>query len=132
MSIGGFSAMLLERQWKRVRRAGRRHHELEPAELHALRIEIKKLRYAIDFFQALHPRKAVMEFLDHAAELQDILGALNDATITSHLLDTMATEDRSMAEASGIVRGWTAARAQQGRTHLDDAWQRFEAAVRYW
>jgi len=43
--------------------------------LHALRIEVKKLRYAVEFFEALHARKAVRVFLDHAAELQEILGS---------------------------------------------------------
>jgi triphosphatase len=132
MSIERFAAMLLDRQWKRVRRGGRNLRELEPAQLHELRIEVKKLRYAMEFFEALHARKAVRAFLDHAAELQEILGTLNDAAVTSQLLDTMATEVRPTAEAVGIVRGWVAASAQLGLAHLESAWKRFEDAESYW
>lgn len=132
MSIESFAAMLLERQWKRVRRAGRNLGDLETPQLHALRIEVKKLRYAIEFFEALHARKAVRVFLDHAAELQEVLGTLNDAAVTSQLLDAMATEARPTAEAVGIVRGWVAASAQLGLAHLESAWKRFEDAESYW
>ena len=106
--------------------------ELEPAQLHALRIEIKKLRYAIEFFEALHARKAVQAFLDHAAELQEILGTLNDATITSQLLDTMATEVRPDGRGGGHrPRLGRRARAA-GLAHLESAWKRFEDADSYW
>jgi inorganic triphosphatase YgiF len=132
LTIDGFAASILDGQWRRVRRAGKRHRDLAPVELHALRIEVKKLRYAIEFFQALHPRKAVRSFLDHAAELQEILGALNDATVTSHLLDTLTGTERSFVEAMGVLRGWGAARVHDGRTHFAGAWERFDAAEPYW
>lgn len=132
MTIGAFAATILDAQWRRVRRAGKHHRDLGPTELHALRIEVKKLRYAIEFFQSLHPRKAVSSFLDHAAELQEILGALNDATITSHLLDTLTGTDRSFVEAVGVLRGWGAARVHDGKTHFEGAWERFDAAEPYW
>jgi CHAD domain-containing protein len=132
MPVGSFAALLLDRQWKRVRRAGKQLRELEPAQLHALRIEVKKLRYAIEFFQSLYPRKAVKAFLDQAAELQAILGALNDATVTSQLLGTMAPGAPSTTESAGIVRGWVGAGAHQALAHLDIAWKRFEGARPYW
>ncbi len=132
MPIEGFVATVLERQWRRVRRAGKHCSDLAPPQLHALRIEIKKLRYAVEFFQALHARKAVKAFLDQAAELQEILGTMNDATIASHLLDTMAADKRPAAEATGILRGWVAARSQQGLAHLETAWKHFEDARPYW
>lgn len=132
MTIEAFAASILDAQWRRVRRAGKHHRDLAPPELHALRIEVKKLRYAIEFFQALHPRKAVRSFLDHAAELQEILGALNDATITSHLLDTLKGTEHSFVEAVGVLRGWGAARVHDGRTRFDGAWKRFDAAKPYW
>lgn len=129
---GVFAKAILDTQWRRVRRAGKHHRNLSAEELHALRIEVKKLRYAIEFLQALHPRKAVRSFLDHAAELQEILGTLNDATVTSHLLDTLNGTDRAFAEAVGILRGWGAASVHEGRIHFERAWKRFEAAEPYW
>lgn len=131
-SVEDFAAVLLDRQWRRVRRSGREHHRLSPPELHALRIEVKKLRYAVEFFQGLHARKSVKAFLDHAAELQAILGTMNDATVTSHLLDRMTPDTSDGIEAVGIVRGWISARGQQGLEHLDAAWKRFAAAKPYW
>ncbi|MEO8040076.1 MAG: CHAD domain-containing protein [Betaproteobacteria bacterium] len=130
--IPEFATMLLERQWKRVRRAGKGHDDLAAEQLHALRIEIKKLRYAIEFLQALHPRKAVRTFLDQATELQDILGHLNDATVTAALLGQLPLADGDAREAAGLVRGWTAARSREGVARLDRAWAQFKAAKPYW
>jgi CHAD domain-containing protein len=50
-----------------------------------LRIEFKKLRYTVEYFQeALGRRSKIV--LDLCKELQDHLGDLNDSEVASHLL----------------------------------------------
>jgi triphosphatase len=46
--------------------------------LHRLRIEIKKLRYVLDFFAPLLQQRRVTKAQRRLASLQDILGGLND------------------------------------------------------
>ncbi len=127
-----FAATLFTRQLRRVRRHGKTLASLTTDELHALRIEIKKLRYAVEFFESLYPRRAVRAFLGGAADLQELLGQLNDATTTGHLLDGIGQDTADLRRAGGIVLGWTAARTITDMAHLGTAWRRFEAARPFW
>jgi inorganic triphosphatase YgiF len=132
LPLQDFAARLLSRQARRVRRAGRGLDGLDAEALHALRIEVKKLRYATEFLQRLYTRKAVREYLACTAELQEILGGLNDAAVTARLLAGLDCGDPAVAHAAGLVHGWTAARARQGLGHLSHAWSRIEAARPFW
>jgi CHAD domain-containing protein len=69
---------LLHRQRKRIKGMRRQLFALGPAALHDLRIEVKKLRYAVDFLAptaADPPRRAPICAL---GQVQDALGALHD------------------------------------------------------
>lgn len=58
--------------------------------LHALRIRIKKLRYAVEFFRPLMPKGGVKAFHAALAESQDVLGAFNDAVNARALARALA------------------------------------------
>lgn len=53
----------------------------DDARLHDLRIECKKLRYLIEFFASLFPRKKVRRLLKQLKALQDNLGDFNDLEV---------------------------------------------------
>ena len=125
LPVGEFAARVLRRQAKRARRLGRTVDRDNTAGLHALRIEIKKLRYAVEFFSTLTSRKTVRRRLAGAAALQEILGHLNDATVTGHLLEGLTAGDPALSFPAGIVRGWTGGRAEAGLDHFAEAWKRF-------
>jgi triphosphatase len=80
--IGEFSARILNRFWKKVRRSGKHLLHLDDEDRHELRIAGKKLRYAGEFFASLYAGETVSEqrnaFLAETQVLQDQLGALND------------------------------------------------------
>lgn len=126
------ASRLLQRQYRRVRRAGRAADRTDDVSLHALRIEIKKLRYALEFLSSLYPRKSVRAFAGAAAELQDILGSLNDEAVTLRLLATMDTTDTQLSHGTGIVRGFLHARAQASLERFDVAWRRFSKTDPFW
>lgn len=126
------AAALFDRQWRRVRRRGGSLETMASAELHALRIEIKKLRYAVEFFEGLYPRRAVRAFAAAAADLQDLLGQLNDAATTGRLLDDIDQQSGERSHAGGMVLGWTAAKTIAGMADLGPAWRRLEAARPFW
>jgi inorganic triphosphatase YgiF len=75
----------LSRRWRRIRKSARHLDRLDPEARHEVRIEIKKLRYAAEFFEGLFDkrgqqrrRRAALAVL---SELQDTLGDLNDIAV---------------------------------------------------
>lgn len=57
-----------------------------PDARHALRIELKKLRYALDFLAGLYPPKRVQPYGQALAAAQDLLGRMNDWATAQRLL----------------------------------------------
>ena len=126
------SAVLDERHRKVVKRADA-VSQLDTAQLHALRIAIKKLRYAAEFFSALYAKKDVREYVAALSELQELLGALNDAATADTIARALRDEGHAdQLEGLGLLRGWCAARAQVSRKQLEKAWSRFEKSGKFW
>ncbi|CAG1003007.1 Inorganic triphosphatase [Phycisphaerales bacterium] len=78
----------------------------DPASLHALRIGIKRLRYALEFFAPLSRSKAVGREVAKLARLQDTLGQINDLANAGRLLMACAGEDSRLREAVTLIGGW--------------------------
>src|SRR5690606_36717381 len=80
--VADFAAEALERHNRRVRRGGRRLDRLDAAGRHRLRIRVKRLLYAAEFFVGLfdHPRRE-RRFLKALERTQDAFGALNDLAL---------------------------------------------------
>ncbi len=129
-----FAAVVLEKRYQQARKRGRRLAERSPAELHRLRIAIKKFRYATDFFASLYEGKAVGEALKRLGRLQDILGAMNDVvTVTGLMTQGFGrTRSRRVLEAKRILLGWSRGRAVTLKQELKGAWKAFRAAERFW
>jgi CHAD domain-containing protein len=60
--------------------------------LHRLRIDCKKLRYLMTFFQSLYPRDALTVLIKELKLLQDHLGDFNDAQVQREALRRFADE----------------------------------------
>jgi len=60
--------------------------------LHALRIECKKLRYMMEFFSSLFPRKKINSLIAQLKTLQDNLGDFNDLFVQKKYLLNIAEE----------------------------------------
>ncbi len=60
--------------------------------LHALRIECKKLRYLMEFFATLFPRKKINALIAQLKKLQDNLGDFNDLCVQQDYLLDMSAE----------------------------------------
>jgi inorganic triphosphatase YgiF len=77
----------IDRLWGRV--SGARHlAELDDEQRHRLRIQIKKLRYAVEFAAALHAheRQRQKKFAHAVEELQESLGHLHDLVVARSLV----------------------------------------------
>ncbi|UCF76495.1 MAG: CHAD domain-containing protein [Betaproteobacteria bacterium] len=134
MPVTEFAATVLEKRYQQARRRGRRLADRSTAELHRLRIAIKKFRYATDFFASLYEGKAASELLRRLAWLQDILGAMNDAATVGGLMAQgfEAARGKRVLEARGILLGWSQGRAMTLKRELKGAWKAFRAAERFW
>ena len=99
---------------------------MSPTERHQLRIDVKKLRYATDFFASLYGRKRVRSFTESLQKLQDGLGYMNDVTVAKGLVERLeASASQTTApiirHAGGILLGWhTRAAAEAARSLADD------------
>jgi CHAD domain-containing protein len=104
------------RRWKRVLKRGRNLAELDPDERHQVRIEIKKLRYAAEFFDALfkgssakNRKRAALKTLE---ALQETLGELNDIAVGSEMHTSEAEAALHQEQLSRVNELLTAAQAQ--------------------
>jgi CHAD domain-containing protein len=92
--IEDLAPRLLGRLAHKVERRGRHIEEGSDAERHALRKSLKKLRYGIDYLQALYPSKQVESFLRRCKKLQQVLGDINDTVTATGLADRLADAAR--------------------------------------
>ena len=81
----------LEKKHHAMIKLGRRlHHGADDQQLHALRIEAKKLRYLLEFFVSLFPGEATTALIQHLKAVQDHLGRLHDLYVQQIALHGLA------------------------------------------
>jgi len=125
----------LAKHWKRVCKRARHLAKLEPAQRHELRKELKKLRYAAEFFASLFPAKRTKPFLKHLKAMQDVFGDLNDAVVLKTLFsDTQPglAADPRLQRPIGWVIGASEARAEINWTGAKALWKELEATRLFW
>ena len=114
IAIGKFAADVLHRRIRKVRKDGRDLDKMSPSVRHQLRIRVKKIRYAVEFFGTLFPSKREQKQLArlsaHLKKVQDALGSLNDFVAhrqmaTDAALKAPRQHPRALAFASGVVLG---------------------------
>jgi len=83
--------LLLKRYLKMLSLGSLVNHKTPDEEIHQLRIEFKKLRYLIEFFADLFPKKETRQVLSAVKKVQGVLGDFNDYSVQkiflSHYLD---------------------------------------------
>ncbi len=130
----GFAATSLDRLDRKLRKRGRHFRSLTREERHALRIALKHMRYATEFFRGLlHPASAAERYARKAGALQDLLGEVNDAAIALRLikeLDSRASSD--VAYAAGAAAGWCARAGVGDERALAKTWRSLVKAERRW
>ncbi len=134
--VGGLADQLLSRRAKKARRAGHGFADLSVAERHKLRIALKKLRYAAEFFRSLYDDKPARRYIQELSAFQDALGHLNDVATATRLLHELH-EDGSRPEpgeprAAGIVIGWHARGVAESEPALLKLWEEFADTKAFW
>ena len=110
-----------------MKKRGRRAHADYDARTHKLRIALKKLRYAAEFFAPLYPAKRTANYIKSLKLLLDELGAANDAHGVGNTL-VLLGEDPELRFAKGVIIGWYAAREKRLGRRAIGSWRKFQAA----
>ena len=105
-----FATRRLRKLSKSFARSAQELGTADAAQLHALRILAKKLRYSAEFFSGFRDGKPVRAFLAALGEVQDVLGRINDVAVAQRLLNGLAAQPGLAAhgEALDLARGWVA------------------------
>ena len=145
MSIEIYAAEQLSQRRKKIRRRGAKIGNLSPEQLHRLRIQGKKTRYAVEFFSSLYQgKKSAKRFKiikSSLMQLQNCLGGINDVTTRKALCtDIIARpgrgltteQNRHRAFAAGLIIGDQQAQIQQLLDRARKAYSRFDNAKIFW
>jgi triphosphatase len=79
--IERFAAGRVNAAWRKVKRHRSSLRNLDEQHLHRLRINVKKLRYTVDFLAPLYAKKQVRKFAAALEEVQECLGLIHDEAI---------------------------------------------------
>lgn len=104
----------------------RRHHrrllhvkgglaDLSAEARHRVRINAKRLRYAVDFFSSLFSKKRVERYVNILGKIQELLGNINDDAVALNLVESLAPPERFI----DFARGGFAQRTQTRLVEVD-------------
>lgn len=134
-SIRPVATELLSQRHRKAMKRGRGLATLPAAERHRVRIVLKKLRYAVEFFGSLYPAKTTAAYKRSLKRMQNNLGHLNDIAVADRLLVSLPIplgDAKALGTASGIVRGWYAQRLVQVEPVTLADWRRLRRAKPFW
>ncbi|WP_300450493.1 CYTH and CHAD domain-containing protein [Accumulibacter sp.] len=106
--ITAFAPRSLNKRAKRVAALASETKDSNPEARHALRVALKRLRYALEFFAPLFPARRLQRYHESAAGLLDLLGRMNDSVVAEQLAIQALP-----GHHSDLVRAWLT-----GRSHL--------------
>ena len=78
-----FACRCLNKRAKHVAKLARAAYKGDAAARHRLRVALKRLRYALEFFAPLFPGRQMQSYHLATANLQDLLGRMNDLVVAT-------------------------------------------------
>jgi len=130
MTLEQFALKVLKKRGKLVAKLGNVLSGEDAAQLHALRIACKKLRYSTEMFGSLFSEPKTKEYVAVLAQLQDILGTLNDIAVAHRLLSEMDNSARH--DTLALIRGWMEHDYAERVAEFGKAWKRFSGQKEFW
>lgn len=129
-----FADEVLDRLRRRALKRGKHLPDMPDEERHELRIALKNLRYAVEFFGPLFDDdKEQRSFLRLVADLQEDLGAHNDAATAEAFIGTLDLSGDPRAHfAAGYLLGFYRHATVVADTHLARKWKNFRRAGAFW
>ena len=103
--LARMAGRLLDKRHRRLLKRGRDFEGLSDKHLHRLRITLKKLRYAGEFFASQFPEGNPRPYIKALRRLQDDLGRLNDAAVAERLLNGLLAARGGSGDHAAISMG---------------------------
>ncbi len=127
-----FARNVLDRQERRVLEVGNHVNKESATEMHRVRIEFKKLRYAAEFVSSVF--MGMDTFIGQTKGVQDLLGIMNDVAVMSHLLQDLlkAEGDPEVLGYAGGVVGWRTCHYHHLLENFEALWEQFTEARHPW
>ena len=130
---------LLSRRYRKVLKTGRKFKKLSASERHEVRIVLKELRYASEFFSSLYPKRQAQPYIAAMKRLQNALGAANDVAVAEELTQSLVKSVKrgskdSFALQSGVgkILGWHSRAAADAEVGIVDLWNQFAKSQPFW
>jgi CHAD domain-containing protein/CYTH domain-containing protein len=122
----------LKRRYAKILEAGGRIDESsEPRKYHMLRIDVKKLRYMMEFFSSILEEESFSKMLVQLKRIQDILGSHQDLHIQSRHLEEFSRRpelaQRRMKEAIELLRAKMKSLEKSKRELFRESFEEFRA-----
>ncbi len=112
-SLKKWARRALQKGHRSIVRGAGEFEQLQAVQRHALRIAIKRQRYAAEFFFPLFTGRRQARYLAALQAIQDSLGRNNDARVAWELLSQAQTHDAAIRQ---FALGWLAARQAESAT----------------
>ena len=124
----------LDKRYKRVKKQMALFHSLDEEERHRVRIQVKKLRYSIDFFGGIISDRRAAKMTAQLAEVQEAFGQLNDIASGTRLLQSIAERAPApeVSWAAGLVAGWHRKRVDDLLNQAWTLWHELERTPPFW
>ena len=129
--IGKLSGLALGELYSEVRKRGKRTQGVYDARTHKLRIALKKLRYAAEFFAPLYSHRRAASYIRSVKLLLDEMGEANDAHGVGILMQRLG-DAPELGFAKGVITGWFAVREKRLATRALKSWRRFKRLKPFW
>jgi inorganic triphosphatase YgiF len=126
---------VLERLHRKALKKGARFASLPPEARHDLRVTLKKLRYAAEFFLPVFDGQTpAKRYVARLSKLQDALGHANDCAATQSLLNMAGHADSTpdLHRAAGALMGWVARDHLAVAKTLRKRWREFKETPGFW
>jgi triphosphatase len=140
-----YAAEQLLHRFAKIKRRGGKIANLNSEKLHRLRIQVKKARYAAEFFSGVYSDKKSVKrrkkVISSLMQLQNSLGSINDiATHKALFTDIInnprrgltAKQNHQRAFAAGLIMGDQQARIPGLIAKARKAYTRFDSAKPFW
>jgi len=133
-SVRDFAIRTLDRRLSKTCQRGKDLASMSDEQLHELRIECKKLRYATDFFSTLFPGDKLRNFVQNLKAIQNILGLMNDVAVLPSVIDPLleGVSDPEVLRFAGAVFGWRAKGYDDARKLFEMRWSQFMVTSPPW
>lgn len=129
---------LLNKRHKKALKLGRDLAGQSGEQLHPLRIELKKLRYASEFFRSLYESDQEPLYLSALKKMQDDLGHLNDVAVAARLLADLPASAKKSDTKAALKAGrntlieWYGNNAADTADALSRDWDEFTHMKPFW